>query len=318
MHKIQIVGVVTAFVAALIMSCFAADEDQTEALLKAALQNDVKQLQELLDKGVDVNAIGRHGWTALIIAACTRRTQELNARDNEGKPVRITWGNREPGVIRVLVDRGADVNAADNEGWTALMEAVPDRDAETVKMLLDGGADVNAKNKDGLTALAIAVHRKHGPEVAELFLERGADVNAKDKDGRTALMTVLSPRFQRPTDSAPPSGSLDGAERRTAGIDMKATYGSPALREDDAARCKSLVQLLFSKGADVSAMDNAGRTALSMFREPFIEIEGDILEDTQGDRGSDLSVNIKNGTVRVKTTPPPELVELLTPREAKK
>ena len=54
---------------------------------------------------------------------------------------------------------------------------------EAVKLLLDKGAEVNAKNKDGKTALLVASNL----EVVKLLLDKGADVNVKDKNGGTAL-----------------------------------------------------------------------------------------------------------------------------------
>jgi hypothetical protein len=56
-----------------------------------------------------------------------------------------------------------------------------------VKKLLEKGADVNAVNKDGETALMWASDKGH-TEVAKLLIEKGADVNVADKSGTTALI----------------------------------------------------------------------------------------------------------------------------------
>ena len=58
-----------------------------------------------------------------------------------------------------------------------------------VKSLLDNGADVNARNNNGQTALMGASWMDH-TEIVQLLLENGADVNAKSNDGQTALMIV--------------------------------------------------------------------------------------------------------------------------------
>ena len=57
---------------------------------------------------------------------------------------------------------------------------------EIVKMVLDKIADVNAKDKFGRTALMFAVRRGRQELVKEL-LEKGAEVNAKDDEGNTPL-----------------------------------------------------------------------------------------------------------------------------------
>ncbi len=61
---------------------------------------------------------------------------------------------------------------------------------ETVKLLIDRGADVNAKQDIGLTALMIAVIKK-GHEIVRLLIDSGVDVNAKDNSGKTALLIAI-------------------------------------------------------------------------------------------------------------------------------
>jgi ankyrin repeat protein len=56
-------------------------------------------------------------------------------------------------------------------------------------MLLDAGADVNACDRDGYTALMMAAQYGHGyPAIVQMLLDAGADVNAKNQSGETALM----------------------------------------------------------------------------------------------------------------------------------
>jgi ankyrin repeat protein len=58
--------------------------------------------------------------------------------------------------------------------------------SELVTSLIGHGAQVNAKNPGGVTALMIAAANDH-PGVAELLIKSGADVDARSEDGRTAL-----------------------------------------------------------------------------------------------------------------------------------
>ena len=68
-------------------------------------------------------------------------------------------GNRE--VVAVLLDRGADVHAAQRGGYTALHSAAARGDLELIELLLDAGADPALESDDGETAAAIALERGH-------------------------------------------------------------------------------------------------------------------------------------------------------------
>jgi ankyrin repeat protein len=57
-----------------------------------------------------------------------------------------------------------------------------------VKMLLKKGAHVNAKTKTGDTALMKVAMKNGGTEIARILLNNGADVNLKNDEGWTALM----------------------------------------------------------------------------------------------------------------------------------
>ena len=65
-----------------------------------------------------------------------------------------------------------------------LHEAARKGNVEIVKMLLKEGADVNARDKYGRTALYVAAWRGH-VEIVKMLLKEGADVNAADNDGNT-------------------------------------------------------------------------------------------------------------------------------------
>ena len=93
--------------------------------------------------------------------------------------------------IRVALLNGADPNAKDSErGRTALLAASENENLKILSLLLKVGADVNAKDNNGVTALMVAT--LNNAEAVSLLLEAGADVNAKTEWGMTALMIAAS------------------------------------------------------------------------------------------------------------------------------
>ena len=112
-----------------------------------------------------------------------------------------------------LLDRGADVNAKNGVGNTALMNAAYYDRPEFVRVLISGGADINAVNQIGYTALMNAASTGRTEIVGELLIA-GADVNVETNDGWTALRFALN--------CAPESES----DYRTI-VELLKTYGAP-------------------------------------------------------------------------------------------
>ena len=98
-----------------------------------------------------------------------------------------------PEAVAAALRSGADVNARDKRGITALMWAACNSNPEVVEVLLEAGANVDARCEDSVTALMVAIEENPEPRVVSALLNAGADIDAKNKEGRKYGADVGSP-----------------------------------------------------------------------------------------------------------------------------
>lgn len=132
----------------------------------------------LISRGVDVNAIGDNGWSALMTAAylgkldLVRKLLQAKANANY---INITTGALSRGETPLT----AALSGQGQGKWKAGMNDV-------IKLLIGAGANVNYSNQDGITPLMQALRLKDLTS-ARLLLEHGADIEAIDNDGKTVM-----------------------------------------------------------------------------------------------------------------------------------
>jgi ankyrin repeat protein len=205
----------------------AIDQAQADAdLIGAVKANDLEQVKRLLNNGASPNA-REEGLTPLMYAAGKRRPNlniiaalldagaDLKAGNGSGERALVFAVKGGDGsVLRLLLERGADVNAQrmdgntalheaglllygadinlqNNYGRTPLYDAALDEDPEVAIALINMGADVNAKTAFGVTPLMVAATLNR-PVLAQMLIERGADVNAVDTKNMTALKAAVA------------------------------------------------------------------------------------------------------------------------------
>jgi len=198
----------------------------TYPLQAAARAGDIEKVKSLLAAGANVNEKGPGDRTALH-AACEN-------------------GHTE--VARLLVDRGAEVNAT-TDGVTPLIFAAAKGDKKTVELLLSKGAHVNAKSRLGRTPLlaAMASPAAGHKEVAELLFSKGANIPPLHLAAYLGDVEKVKKCLQ------------DGID-----INSQEDFGCTALHAAAYGGKKDIVEFLIDKGADVNAQakDLFSRTPL--------------------------------------------------------
>ena len=251
------------------------DENGSTPLILAAYWAGAAEVKELLARGADPNAKNDSGVAALIPATDNLESTrmlveagaEVNARTEAGDTALIVAAQRAGGarVVEYLLDKGANLKTATNDGATALHRAAECGDVDVLKLLVDKGADVDAQRKSpfgGRTPLASAVVFGHGAAVRYL-LSKGAKANIGDAGLSRAV-------FQGNVEIV--KALLEaGVEVKNRGNQAFPGFGGfePIL----ALACFSynadpqIVRMLLDRGADPAAKSQQGRTPLELARE---------------------------------------------------
>jgi ankyrin repeat protein len=260
--------------------------DGETALMTVARTGRVEAARVLLERGAKVDAReGWHGETALMWATAQKhpammkeliaRGADVNARSNPEKWERQTTS--EP-----------------REKWlpqgslTPLLFAARQGCVECSRLLLEAGADSNAADPDGVTPLLYAIINGHY-DAAAFLLDKGADPNRADKTGRTALYSAVDfntmPVSNRPAPKvidnevssleliqkllargANPNAQLKTQQPYRTKLDrgddtMLTTGTTPLLRAAKAGDVPAMRALL-AKGADVKLVTRTGISPL--------------------------------------------------------
>jgi len=186
----------------------------------------------LISRGAKVNVINRDIGTPLCIAAEIDSKAIVKLLIDKGADVDLAgkwFHNYTPlmsalrsgheDIAAILINRGAKIDLKDRSGKSAIHFAAESALDRSIVFLIEKGADLNAKTNDGTTPLHKAV-QWHRSNIASLLIEKGADVNARDNERKTPLHFVVMPE------------SI------------------------------SIASLLIEKGADVNSIDHKGHTPL--------------------------------------------------------
>lgn len=265
------------------------DDEEATALMIAAEMGHLEIANLLMTQGADVNAKDHYGATAVLKAVTSHNECFIEPPPAMEEDPRCDSDEESfVQVITSLLESGADPNAKDNGGATALHWAKGDN--LMLDLLLSKGVDPNLKNNAGETALADEAYFGN-PDSVRLLLEKGADPEITDHDGRPIIVgtaargrsEILAIMLEKKSKiieqdratlmfiahvTAAHAEEVQSLLQKGANPNLKAATGETALMLavehpfplDQQKR--KMIQLLMDNGADANAKDLKGRTAL--------------------------------------------------------
>jgi serine/threonine-protein phosphatase 6 regulatory ankyrin repeat subunit B len=175
-------------------------EGQTP-LFQATKQGHCKMMKLLIDNKARVNIQDRYGNTCLHLSVCNHKSDDMlllllkkeaavNVCNKDGTTVLMMAIEGKQGVsdkrIRAIIEHGANVNAHDKFGKTALHRAAEFGLESVIETLLRNEANVNACNQDGESALFIAAKNGRANAV-HLLLQNNAGAKVLSNSGESPL-----------------------------------------------------------------------------------------------------------------------------------
>ena len=129
----------------------------------------------------------RKGDKDLVETLYTDEPGIINETDPKGyTPLILAVYNNQAEVVKYLLSKGARTEMHDQSGNTALMGVCFRGYKDIVALLLESGVDIDQRNHQGATALTFAATFGH-LDIADMLLQRGADINARDVRGKSPL-----------------------------------------------------------------------------------------------------------------------------------
>ena len=291
------------------------------ALHRATIGGYKDVVELLLAEGADVSAKSQvHLATPLHYAAekghkeiaelLIAKGADVNAKNNDGQtPVDVAFQRNRKEIVDLLVEKRAAVSL-----HTAAQHGL----LEKLQELITEGADVNAKNKDGQTALDIAM-KEYNEEIVKLLIGKGTNVSLNaaafigdinrvkafvegngsvdeaDASGQTPLhyaaagnhmdiaeflisegakIDAVAGKWKTPLGVAARTGSIDVAKYLIVhGANVDGREGQWTPLQEAAYYSKEMVELLLTKGADINAGKwTALHSALDAGRFDIVEL----------------------------------------------
>ncbi|XP_067124218.1 uncharacterized protein [Centruroides vittatus] len=152
----------------------AVDNEKHTCVHWATVCADVESLEILIDAGAKISTSDIHGAHPIHYVA------QMSGRYNPNRRAAL-------GVLRLLLQHGAQVDCRDQEGRQPLLWAACSGSSDAILSIISAGGSIDAKDNDGLSALHYAASRGHTDCVDVLITLCGSNIDETDNSGCTAL-----------------------------------------------------------------------------------------------------------------------------------
>lgn len=199
----------------------------------------------------------KHGVEVWEYPVFMRSFNKLNINGQSGKgvtPIIKAIQDKQIGMLKVLIDLGADINKCDHEGISPINAAILYNNADIVRILTNSGVDVNKCDDHGDFPFIFAVVNQQ-PEMVKLLKELNANINILDKRGYSALhLATLDDQFEMVRLLKEFGLDINGCNKE----------GDTALLLAVFNRQHKMVCFLKELGVDINKSNDNGDTALHL------------------------------------------------------
>ncbi len=254
------------------------DNDGNGMFNYAAIKGNIELMKKLIDMGVDYKGENKEGGNAMIFASYGSRGSsnplevfeyldglgiQANVTTTHGEtPLHnLAYSNKDPKVFEFIVEKGVDINQANEEGNTLLLNAINGENEEIAQIYIPKVADINHQNEDGYSALTYAVIR-HQDALIPVLLEAGANADVVDSEGNNLVFYAFDSFDEK--EKASFESTMKMLKKEGVSMDPVQDNGNSLLQVATEKGEVFLIEQALNMGADINAKNREGLTVLHL------------------------------------------------------